>query len=81
MIRREPNTAFGLVDFTMVPKLNRILRPHKLKLSVRSCAKEWGDQVEIKVIDLRKKRRTRRTRRDDQPMNAGIGTYGIQMGN
>ena len=50
----DPKNAFGLIDYTMLPKLNRILKPYGLKLSTRSIPSQWGDQVEIKITELRK---------------------------
>jgi hypothetical protein len=41
--------AFGLFDYTMLPKLNRILKPFGLRLKQRSNSRQWGDQVEITV--------------------------------
>ena len=44
-----PKSAFGLFDYTMLPKLNRLLKPHGLRLKQRSNRRSWGDQVEITV--------------------------------
>jgi hypothetical protein len=45
--------AFGLFDYTMLPKLNRILKPFGLRLKQRSNSRQWGDQVEITVEVLK----------------------------
>ena len=42
------NSAFGLFDFTMIPKLRRILKQFQLRLIVCS-SEDWGDQVEITI--------------------------------
>ena len=48
-IKRNPDAVFGLFDHSMLPKINRLLKPYGLRLSIRSCYAEWGDQVEISV--------------------------------
>jgi hypothetical protein len=42
----------------------------------QACLQKW-----VKYAEKNTKPRKRRVRRNDQPMNAGSGTYGIQMGN
>lgn len=49
MKQRNPKAAFGLFDHTMLPKLNRLLKSHGLKLKTRSDRLWWGDQVEVTV--------------------------------
>lgn len=53
-MKREPNTEFGLFDYTMVPKLRRLLKPHGLYLKVRTSYSEWGDGVEVSIVPLPK---------------------------
>lgn len=43
------NSAFGLFDYTMIPKLRRILKQFELRLIVHECPSEWGDQMEITI--------------------------------
>lgn len=47
----EAKPAFGLFDYSMLPKLNRILKPHGLRLKQKTNS-DWGDQVEITVERL-----------------------------
>lgn len=41
--------AFGIFDYTMIPKLRSLLKPFGLRLVVRSNTRQWGDQVEVTV--------------------------------
>ncbi len=41
-----PKPAFGIFDYSMIPKLRRLLKFFGLRLIVRS-SRAWGDQVEI----------------------------------
>jgi hypothetical protein len=51
-IKRNPKAAFGLFDYTMRPKINRLLKQHGLVMKTRSSMVEWGDQVEITIEPL-----------------------------
>lgn len=44
--------AFGIADYSMLPKINRLLKEHDLKLRVKSDRKRWGDQVQVSVEPL-----------------------------
>ena len=46
---RNPKAAFGLFDYTMIPKLRRLLKPYGLALKTRRDRNNWGDQVEVTV--------------------------------
>lgn len=46
---KQTNEAFGLFDYSMFPKLNRILKPHGVQLKKRT-SRNWGDQVRITVV-------------------------------
>lgn len=48
----EPQNAFGIFDYSMLPKLNKLLKPFGLEFKKRSNRKEWGDQVEIAIAPL-----------------------------
>jgi hypothetical protein len=49
----DSKPAFGLLDYTMIPKINRILKPFGIRLKVHSNSRQWGDQVEITVEVLK----------------------------
>lgn len=42
--------AFGIFDYTMIPKIRRLLKPHGLDLRVKADRRNWGDQVEVTVV-------------------------------
>jgi hypothetical protein len=46
---KKPASAFGLFDYTMLPKINRLLKAYGLRLKQRSNRASWGDQMEITV--------------------------------
>ena len=48
-IKRNPKPAFGLFDYRMIPKINRLLKPFGLRLKVKRNYRSWGDQVEVTV--------------------------------
>lgn len=43
--------AFGLIDYTMIPKINRLLKAHGVRLKTKTRRED--DQVEITVVDLK----------------------------
>ena len=47
----ETKPAFGIVDYSIIPKLNRTLKPLGLKLKMKGN-RNWGDQVEIRVVKI-----------------------------
>ena len=49
---KQRQLAFGLFDYTMLPKINRLLKSFGLRLKQRINRAEWGDQVEIAVERL-----------------------------
>lgn len=51
-MRNDHTSAFGLFDYTMIPKLRRVLKLYGLKLTVKSNYRKWGDHVEVTVIPL-----------------------------
>lgn len=45
---KKSAVAFGIFDYGMLPKINRILKPFGVKLKQRTSV-NWGDQVELTV--------------------------------
>src|SRR2546425_24916 len=52
---RGPQPAFGLFDYTMVPKIRRLLKLFGLDLKVKTDRRNWGDQVEVTVVEAKPK--------------------------
>ena len=48
-------SAFGIFDYSMIPKIRRMLKPHGLDLKVKRNTRHWGDQVEVSVEKLPEK--------------------------
>jgi hypothetical protein len=53
MMKRNPGTAFGLFEFSMIPQLRNLLKRFGLRLIVRRSI-NWGDQVEVDIQPLEK---------------------------
>lgn len=47
-----PKPAFGIFDSTMIGKLKRLLKPYSLEMKVKADPKNWGDQVEVRIVPL-----------------------------
>jgi len=74
-------SAFGIFDYSMIPKIRRLLKPYGLALKVKRSTRYWGDQVEVSIEKLSETKRRKARTRNTQPVDAGIGMSGIQMGN
>jgi hypothetical protein len=49
---RPPRPAFGIFDYSMIGKIDRLLKPFGLHLRVVSNRRKWGDAVEVSVVRI-----------------------------
>jgi hypothetical protein len=76
---RNPEAAFGLLDYTMIPKLRRLLKPYGLTLKTCSDRKNWGDQVEVTVERIEQPLDIAAAQANLIQKNKGMGTA-VQFG-